>query len=65
MASNSVCFWKQPFFDDAEIDDANVCGSVGRRHVPESSSPSKTYPSGASWPVPRVISRYLSPNEER
>jgi hypothetical protein len=42
IASNSVCFWKQPFREEAGIEEAKVEGSVGSLQLPESSRPSKT-----------------------
>ena len=42
IASNSVCGWKQPFFELAGSDEANVLGSTGSWQFPVSSRPSKT-----------------------
>ncbi len=65
MSSNSVCGSKQPFWALSAL--AN-CGSPGSGQAlalsASSSSPSKTKPSGAGSPSPRMISRYLSPNED-
>ena len=67
IASNSVCSWKQPSFACSGISSEKLAGSVGMSHSAASPSfvPSKMWPSSASGPVPRTISRYLRPKVER